>query len=68
MPRAYRRLQVLKRLGEAMEEHPAFFEGEGGIFRPGNMVDCLLNQADPLTKVGPQTFCFFFVGAESSFR
>lgn len=44
------RAQVLKRLGTALEQHPEFFES-GGIFRPGNMVDYLLAQAAPDTKV-----------------
>ncbi|CAM9674078.1 unnamed protein product [Laminaria digitata] len=44
------RTQVLKRLGTALEQHPEYFES-GGVFRPGNMVDYLLAQAAPDTKV-----------------
>lgn len=43
-------VQVLKRLGTALEQHPEYFE-TGGVFRPGNMVDYLLGQADAETKV-----------------
>lgn len=44
------RCQVLQRLGTALEQHPEYFETEG-VFRPGNMVDYLLKQADADTKV-----------------
>lgn len=37
-------------MGTALEEHPEFFETEG-VFRPGNMVDYLLTQAESDTKV-----------------
>ncbi|CAM9784869.1 unnamed protein product, partial [Choristocarpus tenellus] len=43
------RIQVLQRLGAAIEQHPEFFE-TGGVFRPGNMVDYLLAEADATTK------------------
>eukprot|EP00903_Cladosiphon_okamuranus_P015737 g14525.t1 len=43
------RTQVLQRLGTALEQHPEYFE-TAGVFRPGNMVDFLLKQADADTK------------------
>lgn len=37
-------------MGNSIEQHPEYFKIDGA-FRPGNMVDYLLTQADPTTKV-----------------
>lgn len=49
---------MLKQLGEAIEQHPEFFE-TGGVFRPGNMVDYLRAQAESGTKVHSDTYLMF---------